>query len=183
MRSLAHGFTIIEIIVVIALLAIFTLTATSVDFSRLSVRQEQEIFTNQVIGTIQSLKNFAFQWKWVGLSLETPSEWTLRISENGNGEIRSSYTTSTASNIAYPSLSIDERDNYSISGIICKSFDGSLPDETPTSDTVTLSFISDRIILSGCPSPRYTILEFTTSHGEYSDIVQIHTVSTVIQKL
>jgi prepilin-type N-terminal cleavage/methylation domain-containing protein len=61
MRSLAHGFTIIEIIVVIALLAIFTLTATSVDFSRLSVRQEQEIFTNQVIGTIQSLKNFAFQ--------------------------------------------------------------------------------------------------------------------------
>ncbi len=183
MRSSESGFTIIEIIVVVALLAIFTLTATSIDFSRLSVRQEQEIFTNQVIGTIQTLKNFSFQWKWVGTSLETPNTWTLNISQNGNGEIQSSYNTNTASSVPYPSLDIDERDDYNISDIVCKSFDGSLSDDAPLSDSVTLSFTGDRITLSGCPSPRYTILEFTTSHAGYSDTVQIHTVSTVIQKL
>lgn len=175
-----HGFTLIEMIVVIMLIGIFTLWATSVDFSRLSMRQEQAVFTNDIIQTLQTVKNYAFQGKAVGNPLETPDTWKVQISPTWNWAINTSYSLSTVSN-NYPSLSFSAEQWYTIWSIICKSFDRTISEQV--SSAVSITFSGDDMSVSGCSSNTYKILEISTSHAGFSDVIEINTVNGVIQKV
>lgn len=172
-----HGFTLIEMIVVITLIGIFTLGITNIDFSRLSVRQKHEIFTNDIITNIETVRNFAFQGKGIGASLETPDQWSIEISANGNGAILTQY--SWGINGIYEPTSFVVPNGYEITNLLCTDLERNSVENI--SGTGTIIFTNTTASLIWC-DPRLKVMELTAQHSGYSHTIEINTINGIIQK-
>lgn len=175
-----NGFTLVEIIVVITLIWIFTLGVTNLDLSRLSIRQEQEILTNKVIGTIETIRNFGFQGKGIWASVQPPDVWIIEISDNVSGNILTRYAGTSGTGTYTPqSYSID---NWSeIRDIQCTNIDKSTYELLSWTGTITVSW--DTMTLGWCTDTTLKILNITVARGPYESIIEINTINNVIQKL
>jgi len=173
-----YWLTLIEIIVVISLIWLLSVGATNLDFSRLSVRQEHEIFTNDIISKFDSVRNFSFQGRWIGVNLDTPDEWSVQISTAGNGSLTTTYSGGISWTYEPTSITIDSW--YQLSWLECITLNDTIAPQTTNSATIT--FIGSEIRLSGCPDTSQKILRFDTLHNVYSSTVEINTISGIIQE-
>ena len=88
-----NWFTIVELLVWIALIGIIILWATSIDYNRLNNKQKLEIFTNQIKSNFERVRNNSLAWKWIWANLEIPDKWTIEYSKSNSWTIVSnSYT-------------------------------------------------------------------------------------------
>jgi len=169
--------TLIEIIVVITLIGLLSLGATSVDFSRLSVRQEHEIFTNDIITKFDTVRNFAFQGRGIWVNLDTPDQWNLEITTAWNWALTTTYNGIIS--WTYSPTTITVGPGYSITWLECITLNNTIPPQSIT--TATISFTNSDISISGCPNVAQKILRFNTSHSTYSSIIEVNAISGIIQ--
>ena len=169
----------VELIIVITLISIFITSMTNLNFTRLSVKQEQAIFTNDLITRIETVRNYAFQWKGIWVNLDIPNEWNIEISSILSGSLLTTYSGSISG--SYDDLSFEVESSYQIKDLKCKSIDGATEESLGTSSGI-LRFIWDRMLLSWCSDNSLRILEFTTQHANHTDIIEINTINSVIQK-
>lgn len=172
------GFTLIEMIVVITIISIIALAVTNIDFSRLSARQKHEIFTNNIITQIETIRNYSFQGKWIGINLDTPDTWQIDISWNASWSIVTTYSWAVSG--TYLPATFNVNPGYQITNIECKNLDESTV--SSISGTWSIFFSYDTVNLAGCSPTTLKILEFTTSFAEYSDIIRVNTINGIIEK-
>ncbi len=170
-------FTLIELMVVIALISIIVLGATRIDFNRSSNQQKLAIFTNEIASKIETVRNNALIWKGVGNNLETPESWDLIISDTSSWSLETRYNL-WGSTIDSEEYSVTSDNFYSIWNLRCIQLDG-------ISETIvwnlTLTIDWDDMSLSGCSSDNFKILEFTTSYRQWSQSVSINTLSWLVE--
>jgi len=86
------GFTLIEIMVVIAIIGILSVWISNIDWNRLSDRQKVTIFKNRVVSQIETVRNNALFWKAVTNNLVVPNYWKIDI---WSGSLDIDYSTGT----------------------------------------------------------------------------------------
>lgn len=162
--------------VVIALIAIITLWVTNVDFNRSSNQQKLAIFTNEIVSKIETVRNNALIWKWIGTDVETPDSWQIQISDTSSWSVQTSYNL-WGGPISSNEYSIIPNAFYSIWDMRCIQLDGT--SEANWNATITIN--GNEMILSGCSTDNFKILEFTTSYRDLTQAVQINTLSWLIE--
>lgn len=85
------AFTLIELIVWIAIVSIMMLWISQIDFNRLSLKQELEILTNNIKSNHELVRNNSLSWKWVWLDLIVPDWWKIGISKIWSWTITNNY--------------------------------------------------------------------------------------------
>ncbi len=172
------GFTLIEMIIVITVLWIIFLSVNTFDFSRVSERQKHEILVNVIIWHIQTVRNYAFQGKWIGINLDIPSQWTVEISNTSSWTLLTQYSGTTSG--IYSPTSLIAKKWEEIKDLRCLNLDRSTVENI--SGTVTLTMKGDNISIAGCSDPSLKILEMTISYRDYSSIIEVNTINSIIQK-
>ncbi len=76
-KNIIKAFTLVELLIVIALISIIFLTMSSLDFSSLSDKQKAEIFASKVVSKIEEARNNALVWKEVEDKI--PKRWKVDI--------------------------------------------------------------------------------------------------------
>lgn len=75
------GFTIVELVVWIAITVIIIMWSLSINFKSISDRQNLEIFTNKIIWEIEKVRNYALIWKWIGTNILVPRMWKIEFNK------------------------------------------------------------------------------------------------------
>lgn len=115
------AFTLIEILVAIALLAIIWLWFANYNFSSMWDRQTLESFTNKIISNFETLRTNALVWKWAWENFVAPEYREISFSTWNNWFETSYYIkdkdTWELKKEIYDNFVIPE--DYSIEKIIC----------------------------------------------------------------
>jgi len=75
MKNSKNAFTIIELLIIIALISILVLGVMNINFNRQGDGQKLDMFTNQIYSTIELVRNNALMGRWIyhNYSDESPS--------------------------------------------------------------------------------------------------------------
>ena len=171
------AFTLIELMVVIAIIWITILWATSIDFNRISDAQRSEIFTNNIVAKIETVRNNALIGKWIWASLETPNNWSIEISSSS---INTSYDI-WAGPVNSSDQSLNITSPYEVNSLKCLSLDKTSEVDI-TWSPATLSFAWNNLsFIWGCNNDEYKILEITTLYKTHEKVISINTLSWLIE--
>lgn len=173
------AFTLIEIIVVISLLAVFTLSITNIDFSRLSTQEKHKIFTNKVISNIETIRNYAFSGKWVWINTETPNQWKIDISSSNSGSILTSYSWDV--NGIYYTGTFWSDPSHEIINILCTNIDRSITESITGSNTGSIVFQWNVASIEWCSDSTLRILEFQTKYLSHTSTIQFNSINSIIE--
>lgn len=172
------GFTLIELMVVIAIIAFMALAITQIDFNRMSDNQRVDLFTNEIVSKLETIRNNALIGKWVWVNIETPDLWNIQVDDTGSGSITSSYRVWVIST-NYPELSVNPSAWYDISEIKCLQLDGTSEDVVWT---ITLPINGNKFEgLLWCSNTNYKVLEFTAGYKSFENTISINTLSWLIE--
>ena len=166
------GFTLIEMMIVIAIMWIAALWAARVDFNRISDAERGGIFANKIASKMETIRNNSLIGKWVWAWLITPNVWQIEVS---NTLVKTSYDIS-GELTASADESVPIISPYEISEIYCVDLDGN----KDITSTATLSFIKNSLSLSGCSDTNHKILEITTRYKTHEKVITINTLSWLI---
>ena len=170
-------FTLIELMVVIAIIWILAIWATKFNFNKLSNSEKLKNFNSSIVSNIEYIRNNALMWRSVNASLFVPGYWRIDFSKSWSWKMLVSYSGWT-----YPERNIIFTWGYYINSINCFKID-----KTPlgTSLTGTL-FISWNTITwswaGSCNTPNNKIIEIITWYREFTWSILINTVSWLIEK-
>ncbi len=165
------GFTLIELLVVIAIIWVMALAVTRIDFNRISDSQKLDLFTNEVVSKLETIRNNALIGKWVGINVETPDLWEIDINDN---EMVSKYD-----GVISDDYSISFIPWYTITPIECSPLDESTVETVSWVATISITG-RDLEISSGC-SDTNKILTLTPSYKSFQKVIRINTVSWLIE--
>lgn len=116
-------FTLVEILVVIAIIWILALSISRFNFSRLNSRQLVQIELVKIENILQEIRDNSLVWRAVWTSLDIPVSWSINFSTSSSGTINSSYLTgSSATPVNYINWSWDAPNNSSIQNLECEDF-------------------------------------------------------------
>jgi len=81
-KNTGSGFTLIEVLVVIAVTAVLAIGVANINWNRLTDKQKVTIFKNRVISDVETIRNNALFGKWVTVNSEliVPFSWRVDIS-------------------------------------------------------------------------------------------------------
>lgn len=117
------GFTLIELVVWIAITIIIIMWGLSINFKSISDRQNLEIFTNKIISEIEKVRNYALIWKWIGVNITVPKIWKIEFNKWWNWtwtwNLITSYSNDGTTWIQENTIDIDK--NIIINNIHCIS--------------------------------------------------------------
>lgn len=179
MKKILSWFTLMELLVVIAMIAIISIWSSKIDYTKNSNKQLSDIFANKVISTIETARNNAMIGKWIGTSLQTPYSWEIDIPHwTGNLSV---YTlaSSGATRQAYDELSYKLKPQEKIETINCITFTGTT---LPITSTGTIIFQNQNISFTPlCGDDSYKILELTTSFQWVENIINFNSINGLIE--
>jgi len=171
------AFTLIEILVVIAIIWILIFWVSNIDFGNTSDKQRLESFYYKVKSEIETIKNNSLVWKWIWISLIVPKEWKIDFSSGAN-TIPTYYSWVTWIN--YNHIKVENL--YKIKSIICSNLDWtSTWNLSWNTWSVIISWLN--ISLSWCTDLNYKSLKITTWYKELEKTLEINTVSWVLKDL
>ena len=171
-------FTLIELMVVIALIAMIILGATRIDFNRSSNQQKLAIFTGDIVSKIETVRNNALIGKWIWTDVETPESWDLIISDTSSWSLETRYSL-WGRTIDSEEYSVTPDNFYSIWNLRCIQLDGTTSEIISPDATITID--GSNMILSWCSNDNFKILEFTTSYRQWNQSVSINTLSWLVE--
>lgn len=174
------GFTLIELMVAISLIAIVVIWWYNLDFNRLSWRQRLEIFSNKVISNIETIRNNALLWKWAWINLDIPPEWKIDISSANSWSLSVSFL-SWATWYSFPENSLITNRPYQIDNIQCVSLN-----HTNTWSflgwTWTIIVSKWDLSLSWCSDSNNKIIKFDTIFTKDDFTIEVNTLNWLIRK-
>lgn len=179
MKKNKKWLTLIEILVVVALIWILAVGLSKINFNPLMDKQKSLAFSDEIINNIESLRNNSLYWKWVGSgSFTHPTKWVISVlTGSWQDNFQAKYTT-------WAWLQID--DNYRVNFIphaeinkmVCYNTTKTLSWSTNSLD-IEISWST--ISLSGCTFS-WTIAEISAKYKQFEQSIWINTISGVIEK-
>ncbi len=170
------AFTLVEIMVGIAIIGIMAISISQINFNRLNDVQKVWIETTKISNIIEETRNNALVGRWVGVNLITPSNWRVIIRNNGlPWRVTSQYNQS-----GYTTYSNwDAQTPYTIREIRCKNINGW---NSEIATNVQIRFIGeDMDVVSGCTQAKAKIIEIDFWVPSVLKTIRMNTVSWVIE--
>ncbi len=174
MEKEKKAFTLLELMVVIALIWIMALSISKLNFNSLSDRQRIDWFFYKIKTDIETTQNNAFIWKAIKLpddSIIVPKKWKIDFNNSWSWKIISKYLSWSTE---YIYSEIIPKKHYKIE-IFNKN--------NPIDDTETGSILIEwwNLTLSWITTTN-KILEIKTSYKNFSKTFTINTISWVIEE-
>jgi len=170
------AFTLIELLVWITLISIMALVTSNLNFNRLNIKQELDIFTNKIKSNYETIRNSSLSWKWVGTNLILPEKWKIEYSMSNSWTIINSsfdWTNWTTHDIT-PIF----KKGFSISSIKCLELDLDTNYILNSTETWALEFIWSNISLTwSCSQTTSKILELTIKNKYETNTLLINTLN------
>ncbi len=175
-----NAFTLIELIVWIAIIGILSLWIKNLYWNSIPDKQKLNLFTTKLVWIINTVKNYSLVWKWIWTTLETPIYFKMKISKSWSGSLETYYNT-WATDFLYEPLSITNFDQYySIQSIQCKSLD--LIASWSISN-VDISFEWSNITLSWCIDNYHKIIDINLLYKGFKKIIRLNGISWVVEEI
>ena len=182
-----NAFTLIELLVWITIMGIMFLWIKSIDFNRLSTKQNLEIFTNSIKIDFENIRNNSLEWKWIWTNINVPDKWKIDYSMNNSWTIIS-YISNDKWLTWINNNSIVFGTGYNISSIKCwKLNDSEINYDTLTNDW-TWSIIFDWINMTldlnwdlNCNLGNYKILQMILNYKWNNKTLKINTLNWIIE--
>jgi len=168
------AFTIVELLIAIAIIWIIVIWVSNLNFSNISDKQRMDSFYYKIKSEIETVKNNSLIWKAIDSSMTVPKEWKIDFA-SGSTNINISYSWATWIN--YKNINIEKL--YKIKGIKCSPSNSILA----TWNTWSLIINWINLSLSWCSSPNDKTLIITTWYKEFEKKLEINTVSWVLKDL
>ncbi len=187
MKKNTQWFTLMEVLIVIAIIWILAVWASRINFNPQIDKQNSEMFANNVFTSIESIRNNTLLWKWVGTweLLTYPEEWRVSISKekigSNTGSINAMYLSGVTS-YTVNDFHVDFiNQNSQIKELTCKTL------EKNTSwnhqNNVDIIFKGNTLTLSGCTSSDSArILEITTEYKWFEKTIKINSTTWLMEK-
>ena len=178
------AFTLIELMIVIALIWIIALGASSVDFTNLTNKQRLNGFFYEIKTNFETTTNNALIWKAIKLadnSIIVPKKWQIKLYNSWDWKKKTFYCNDTncTNYVNYTENNIIPQMHYNLN-IECKRINSTL--------TGMLSWIWELEIewwkidlINWCWS-NYKELKITAKYKNLSKIFTINTISGVIEE-
>jgi type II secretory pathway pseudopilin PulG len=182
-KKIKNAFTLIELLVWIAIIWILLLSASKINFNRLSIKQELDIFTNNVKSNFENIRNNSLSWKWIWTWTELiiPEKWKIEYSDyNSWTIINSTFSWSVRTSL---DIAPKFKTGYSISKIRCLQLNWTEDYVFPASTwTWEIEFIWSNIFLKwDCSTSTSKILELTIKNRSETKILLINTLNWLIE--
>lgn len=173
------AFTLIELMVAIAIMSIIIIWAANIDYNKLNQKQELEIFTNNIKSDFERIRNNSLVWKWIWTDLVIPEKWVIKYSKSNSWTIiTTSYNWATILNSENKLF----KKNMSISAIRCLRLDWSEDYIIPISETGSLIIEWNNIKLKwDCFTSTSKILELTISNRIDTKIIEINSLNWLVE--
>ena len=171
------AFTLIELTVTVAVLAILLLSIKSINFSRLNWIQKLEIFTNKIIANYENIRNDSLIWKWLWSDFDIPKEWKIEYSLNNNWEIITNYKDDSDVWNNYWNIKFEK--DFKMTKINCKKLDWT--SQTPSPSQASIVFNWSNLSLSGSCDDDTRILELIIENSTNNSTLNINTINWLIE--
>ncbi|QFR38954.1 prepilin-type N-terminal cleavage/methylation domain-containing protein [Candidatus Gracilibacteria bacterium 28_42_T64] len=181
LKKSLSAFTLAEILVVISIIAILSLGINSINFNRISKKQDLEVFTNKVTYSFENVRNDALLGKGIGTDLNVPEKWKIDFSNVGSGQIVTSYFS--GSWFIYTGSTLVPQKNFNISEINCLRLDNTV-DTLITNGIGTIEFIGSNLSLTGaCTDTTSKKLEIVTDYGSgtFEKTIHINMINGLVE--
>jgi len=184
MNKNKSAFTLIELLIVIAITWIIALWIWKLNFKNISDRQRLDWFFYKVKTNIETIQNNALIWKAVNIwtqsspKLKVPTKWEIDFSNFWSWKIISYYFT-WATNSTKKEFDSIIPANFQSINTICKN---------RWTDTWNINWTWELIInwwnltLSWACSDNLKILELTIKYKQFEKKLDINTISWVIEE-
>jgi len=175
------GFTLIEILTVIAIISIIAIWISNINYNRLSEKQELNIFSNKIINNYESIRNNALLWKWIWSSLEVPEKWKIDFSNTWDWKIISYYYSWWLSDrIEYKDNKFEEY--YEINNIKCSKLNWTeIYNLTNETWTIEIKW-SDITLTWACNNDKYKILNLVIGYKGFQESLEINILNWIVDK-
>jgi len=176
-------FTLIEILVAIAIVAIIALSSTKFNFNNVSNKQKLKTFNNNIVSNIEIIRNNSLMWRGVWTSLIIPKSWRIDFSKSWSWKILVSYSSWWTD---YPEKNIVFNWGYYLNTINCFKINDKLLDTFTWSTlwTWTLIVSWNSITWSGsslCDDITNKKIEIITWFKNFTWSILINTVNWLIE--
>lgn len=171
------GFTLVELMVWIAIISLMALWVSSIDFQRLSQNQKTQIELVKVLNIIEEARNNAMIWRGIGTNLDTPDSWSVILDTSDSWSIESIWTLWFAT----WSLRLWEAKNpIIISNMRCQSIDG-LVDDTASNSVVSIVYNGSNAQLVWCNDNSFKKIVFDIGSWENTKEISVNAVTGIIE--
>ena len=85
------AFTLIELMVVIAIIAILILGSNFLNFNKVSNKQKLDTKTIRIVSQIEEIRNNSLLWKWIWTELVVPEKYKIDFSTSWSWVIKAQY--------------------------------------------------------------------------------------------
>ncbi|MFA5916742.1 MAG: type II secretion system protein [Candidatus Gracilibacteria bacterium] len=185
-----RAFTLIELLVGITIIGIISLGVAKLYGSNIPDKQKLDLFTNKIIGIIDSVKNYALVGKGIGTNLETPKYFKIELSTGGlsagtfTGSYLKTYYNTGSTYESYDEMSINSfNEFYNIHSIKCKKIDDLTDSLDATNGKVDIIFEGSNTTLSGCTNNYYKIVDIELYYKSFRKVIRLNALSGVIEEI
>ena len=177
------AFTLIELMVVIAIIAILILGSNFLSFKNISNKQELETKIIRIVSQIEEIRNNSLLWKWIWTELVVPEKYKIDFSTSWSWVIKAQYFS-----WSYIDYNFDKEISFSnnfdsISEIKCLELDKNIIDSFSwtTIWTWTIFIKWANMSLSWSCDSTTKILELTIKRKANTKKIQINTLNWLIE--
>lgn len=173
-----YWFTLTEVLIAITIISIMILWVTSIDYNRLSNKQKNEIFVNNIKTNFETIRNYSLSWKWVWVDLIIPNKWQINFSNTSSWKIETKYYSGWS---LYTYNNLDFIDWREISYIECLSLDKNV-DNVISSWTWIIEIKWDKLILAwDCTNSTSKILQIWINFRGNEEILEFNTLNWLVE--
>lgn len=174
-----NAFTLVELIVWIAIIWLISLWITNMYSSNLPDRQKLDLFTNKVVWIIDSVKNYSLVWKWIWTDLITPNYFKMELSRSGS--YLKTFFNTWGTDIYYSPMSINPFDTYyNINSIKCIWLDYS---SWAVVDDISITYNWSNITLSWCLNNYQKIIDLELAYKWFKKTIRLNSISWVLEEI
>lgn len=173
-----YWFTLIELLIAIAIISIMTLSISSINYDRLSSKQKNEIFINKIKTDFETIRNYSLSGKWIWTELIVPEKWQIDFSNTSSWKIETKYMSGWT---LYTYNNLNFIDWKEISFIKCLRLNKTEDNEI-TSWTWIIKIEWDKLILTwSCNITTSKILQIWVSFRWNEEILNINTLNWLVE--
>jgi hypothetical protein len=178
-RKNKKWFTLIELLLVLFILSLWIVWASTLNFNTLSDKQKLGIFSNKIITAFEEIRGNSLLWKWIWVDLEIPEKWKIEFLPSWSGSIKTYYNNGTW--VLYENINIET--NYKIKELVCSSIDESFTGSITSTWIIEIEW-KNLTLTWACNDIRYKKLQATLSlKSNFEKTIEINIINWLIESV
>ncbi len=179
MKTHRKAFTLVEILVVIAVIGILALWASRLNFSRISQLELLNIESIKMLSSIEEARNNALVGRVVSAWWEAPESWRI-VFDVVNDSYTTEYvqTSGTPESVASSKL----RSPFEISAIVCKWIDKTALWNIANSGNITF-YTNGQTTIDWCSHSDARLVDIEIWFWSKRKTLRINTITNVIEEI